>query len=362
MITVDIRAEPVEEPTSTGTKNKFYSGKKVLSYGTPWIFSLGNRSIGKTFYWTCRCINYFKKTGRKFLYVRRYDDDLKLVGTKFFDAVRFKFPHDELGIQGNANGKTGTVFTCNGEPCGMTLALSVALKAKSISLVDYDIILFDEFLPENGRYLPNEVEMALNLYQTVARGNGKVIREDCRFVFIANNVTLNNPYFKELHIREMIKPGTHYVVDPDRAWVVELTNNAVIANEIALTAFGKMIAKTKYGEYALKSQFYMDNTTFIEKPTGNSRYYCTLVWKGREYGVFEYPDAGLMQISKNVDKSCKLIFSLSTADHRPNYMLMFKARQNPVYSYLRFCYNMACVRFDNDDCKMMFLEMMEYQV
>lgn len=340
-------------------KNKFYSGKQVLSYGTPFIFSLGNRSIGKTFYWTCRCINYFKATGKKFLYVRRYDDDLKLVGDKIFDAVAFKFPHDELTVEGT--GKTGTTYYINGVQCGMSLALSVALKAKSISLVDYDIILFDEFLPENGKYLPNEVGMALNLYQTVARGGGKVIREECKFVFIANNVTLNNPYFKELRIRENIKPGTHYVVDPDRAWVVELTTNVAIANEIASTPFGKMISKTKYGEYALKSQYMLDDNTFIEKPKGNSRYYCTLVWKGKEYGVFEFTDAGLLQISKNVDKSCKLIFSLTTADHKPNYMLMFKARQNPVYAYLRYCYNIACVRFDNDDCKLMFLEMMDYQ-
>lgn len=360
----EIRAEPnndegVRTP-SENMKNKFYSGKKVLSYNTPFIFSLGNRSIGKTFYWTCRMINYFKETGRKFLYVRRYDDDLRAVGTKIFDAVRFKFPTDELEVRGS--GKTGTEYYINGELAGMTFALSLAYKAKSISLPDYDIIFFDEFLPENGRYLSNEVEMALNLYQTVARGDGKAIREDCKFIFIANNVTLNNPYFKELHIRENIKTGSHYIVDKDRAWVLELTNNVAIADEIAKTAFGKMIAKTRYGDYALKSQFLMDDSTFIEKPSGNSRYYCTLVWRGKEYGVFEYTDAGVLQISSKVDKSCKLIFSLSTADHKPNYMLLYKSRQNPVYAYLRFCYNIAAVRFDNDDCKIAFLEIMEYQV
>ena len=341
-------------------KNKFYSGKKVLSYGTPFIFSLGNRSIGKSFYWTCRNINYFLKTGRKFLYVRRYDNDLELVGQKFFDAVRFKYPNVELDVSGS--GKTGTTFLCNKEVCGMTMALSLATKAKSISLPDFDTIMFDEFLPENGKYLKNEVELALNLYQTVARGDGKAIRPDVKFIFIANNVTLNNPYFKELRIREQIKQGTKYTVDTDRAWVVELTNNTAIANEVASTPFGKMISKTRYGEYALKSQFYLDDSTFIEKPTGNSRYYCTLAWKGKDYGVYEYTDAGLLQISSKVDKSCKNIFSLSTADHKPNYMLLYKAKNNPIYTYLRFCYDNALIRFDNDDCKSMFLEVMQYQV
>ena len=109
MMNKEIRAEPSNNEgvvTPSDNKNKFYSGKKVLSYGTPFIFSLGNRSIGKTFYWTCRMINYFKQTHRKFLYVRRYDDDLRAVGTKIFDAVRFKFPTDELEVRGS--GKTGT--------------------------------------------------------------------------------------------------------------------------------------------------------------------------------------------------------------------------------------------------------------
>ena len=58
----------------------------------------------------------------------------------------------------------------------------------------------------------------------------------------------------------------------------------------------------------------------------------------------------------------KNIFSLSTADHKPNYMLLYKAKNNPIYTYLRFCYDNALIRFDNDDCKTMFSEVMQYQV
>ena len=81
--------------------NKFYTGKQVLSYGTPFIFSLGNRSIGKTFYWTCRNINKFLHEGKKFIYMRRYDEDLKRVAPSYFDAVAFKFPDVEFEVKGN---------------------------------------------------------------------------------------------------------------------------------------------------------------------------------------------------------------------------------------------------------------------
>ena len=76
--------------------NKFYNGKRVLSFGTPFIFSLGNRSIGKTFYWTTRCIKKYLKSGEQFIYVRRYDNDLKRVAPSFFENVSFKFPDVSL--------------------------------------------------------------------------------------------------------------------------------------------------------------------------------------------------------------------------------------------------------------------------
>lgn len=338
------------------THNKFYTCKKVLSYNTPFIFTLGNRSIGKTFGWTKRNIDVFLAKRRKFIYVRRYEEDLKRVAPSFFDAVAFKFPGHEFAVKGN--GKSGTIFRVDGMVAGMTIALSTATKFKSISLPDYDTIMFDEFLTEDDTYLPDEVGKALGLYQTVARGDGKPIRPEVKFVFIANNVSMNNPYFRELKIRERIRPGTKYTVDTDRAWVVELTNNAEIANEIVQTPFGKMIAKTRYGDFALKSEFYLDNNNFVEKPSGDSRYLCTLQYMGKQYGVYDYYNSGFVWISTKVDKKCKLIFALTTNDHQPNYTMLYKAKYNDVIRFMQFAFENALMRFDNGDSKSMFMDFM----
>lgn len=342
------------------TKNKYYNGKQILSYGTPFLFSLGNRSIGKSFYWTERCINKYLRDGKKFIYMRRYDDDLKRVAPSFFDNVAFKHPDLTLTVGGN--GKSGSPLYINGEQAGITVALSAANKYKSVGMADYDTIFFDEFLPENGEYLPTEVANALSFYQSVARGYGQVIREEVKFVFVANNVTLNNPYFRELGIRDKVRFDTRYTCDADRAWVVELTNNAEIASEIAKTPFGKMIAKTKYGDYALKSQFYLDDSTFVQKPKGASKYYCTLEWAGKAYGLYEYSEEGLIYISNKVDPNCKLVFSMSTADHKPNYVMLYKARYNPIMDFIRYAYDNALLRFENDECKFMFMDFMSYRV
>lgn len=337
----------------------FYNGKTALSYGTPFIFTLGTRSIGKTFYWTKRQINRFLKTGRKFGFVKRYKEDLKSVAEKFFDNNAYEFPDHTFDADGFSSASGGR-FVIDGKVAGYGMTLNKANRMKGISMADVDELIFDEFLPEDGIYLPNEVGAAFSLYQSVARGYGKAIRPEVRFVFIANHVTLNNPYFRELKIRDMYKPGTKILVDPDRGWVAEFTNSDEIAKEISETPFGKMIAKTKYGEYAIKAQFYLDDPTFIAKPNGSGAYVCTLVWNDKEFGVYEYMDDGLLYITHSVDHNCKEIFALTNADHKPNYMIMYRNRMNPMWGYLRYAYDNALIRFQDDECKFMFLEAMDY--
>lgn len=337
----------------------FYNGKQALSYGTPFIFTLGTRSIGKTFYWTKRQINRFLKTGRKFGFVKRYKEDLKSVAEKFFDNNAYEFPDHTFDADGFSSASGGR-FVIDGKVAGYGMTLNKANRMKGISMADVDELIFDEFLPEDGIYLPSEVGAAFSLYQSVARGYGKAIRPDVRFVFIANHVTLNNPYFRELKIRDMYKPGTKILVDPDRGWVAEFTNSEEIAKEISETSFGKMIAKTKYGEYAIKAQFYLDDPTFIAKPNGSGAYVCTLVWNGKDFGVYEYMDDGLLYITHSVDHNCKEIFALTNADHKPNYMIMYRNRMNPMWGYLRYAYDNALIRFQDDECKFMFLEAMDY--
>ena len=342
------------------TTSKFYNARRALSYNTPFIFSLGNRSIGKTFDWTCRCVNNFLHKGSKFIYMRRYDEDLKRTTPSFFDNIQFKYPSTEFQVKGS--GKSGTGLYINGEMAGISIALSLATKYKSIGFADYDIILFDEFLSEDNKYLPDEVDKALSFYQSVARGYGEAIRTDVKFVFLANNVSLYNPYFIDLNILPNIHVGTQYTVDTDRAWVVEFIQNDEIASEIASTPFGKMIAKTKYGDYALKSAYYLDSNVFIEKPEGNAKYYCTLVAHGKKYGIYEYTDQALFYVSEKVDPTCKDIFSLTTDDHRPNYIMIYRNSTNPLYMLLKFAFDNACIRFQNGLCKAMFLEFMAYSV
>lgn len=339
--------------------SKYYDRTKVMSYGTPFIFTLGTRSIGKTFNYTEYVINKYLTTGRKFIIVRRYKEDLKKCGAKFFDNNAFNHPDLTFKAEGFSSAEGGR-FYINDELAGIALSLKEATRFKGVSLADFDTIWFDEFLNEDDDYLNDELGKCFSLYQSVARGYGKSFRPEVRFVFTANHVTFNNPYFRDLHVREQYRAGSKYTVDKDRGWVLEMTDSPEITEEIANSAFGKMIAKTKYGEYSLKAKFYLDDPTFVEKPQGESTYVCSLAWNKMLFGVYEYEEAGYLYISKKYDKNCKSVFSLTTADHKPNYMMMYKSGSNPIVQYLRFAYDNALLRFQDDECKYMFMEFMSY--
>lgn len=341
--------------------SKFYNNTKALSYNTPFIYSLGTRSIGKTFCWTEYVIKKWREQRKKFLIVRRYKEDLKRIAPKFFDNNMFLHKDLTFKAEGFSSAEGGKFFI-NGEQCGTAIALTEANRIKGVSMSDYDTIWFDEFLNEDDDYLKDELGKCFSLYQSVARGYGKAFRPEIKFIFTANHVTFNNPYFRDLHIREQYRTGSKYTVDKDRAWLLEMTDSPEITDEIAKTPFGKMIAKTKYGEYALKAKFYLDDPTFIEKPKGKSDYICSLSWENKLFGVYEYLDEGLLFISQSFDKNCKTAFALTTKDHKPNYTMLYRASTNPVYQYMRFAYDNALLRFQDDECKYMFMEFMSLNI
>lgn len=65
-----------------------------------------------------------------------------------------------------------------------------------------------------------------------------------------------------------------------------------------------------------------DDSTFIQKKTPNSTYLFTMIYKGEKYGVWIDYKEGLEFVSKDIDPSCLLVYSLTMADHSPNTLLL----------------------------------------
>lgn len=280
---------------------------RPLAYNAFLNFITGNRGGGKTYGSKKWLVQHFLKTGQKFVWARRYKTEFADNRT-FFGKVQAEFPQHHLTVSG---GK----YICDGKECGRSVILSTSRMKKGAEYPEFDSIFFDEFLIDKGayHYLPGEVEVFLDLIDTVFRG-----REDVRVFCLANTITQANPYFNYFHI-----------IPPDGAGIVckndvlcEVVADAEYMAAKSASRFGQLISGTAYGQYNISAGFRQDNDAFIEKRSGKCTYLFTLYYKDEQIGVWSNLRAGKIFCSQDTDPSCQLKFTLTLDDMRPNTYLL----------------------------------------
>lgn len=327
----------------------YYNGDKILNNPQPFNFLLGNRGSGKSFFWKRYVLRKFKKYNKKFIYVRRYVSDIKRIINNIFDDVSFLFPDDIITVEGN-----NLLF--NGNIAGYFISVSEFIKYKSTDFSEVDTIMFDEFLPEDGKYLGGksnptlEPELCLNFYQTVARGYNCPIRDSVIFIFISNAVTVNNPYFYFYNIDKKLDYNTKFL--KGNGFNVEINRNESIIQEIENSKFGQLIKGTRYAEYALGNDFYLDSKEFIEDLPGNKKYILTMLWNNNKFGLWLNKN-GLYYLTDIIDTKCKNIYSLTSYDHNDSSVFILNVDKNMIRK-LKLAYAYGNIRFANQRCKNFF--------
>ena len=162
----------------------YYNIDSALSYNALFTMIMGGRGIGKTYSAKKRAIKNFLAKGEQFVYLRRYKTELKKSVPTFFADVAKEFPDHQFKA-------TAKGLYIDEQLAGFCMTLSTQIVEKSTAYPGVTLIIFEEFLidPSSSyHYLRNEVETFLEAYSTVARDR------DVRVVFLANNVSLYNPY------------------------------------------------------------------------------------------------------------------------------------------------------------------------
>lgn len=324
-------------------KSIYYDNATLLSYNRILSFVVGNRGGGKTFNATDWAIRDFLKNGKQFLYVRRYKTEFDKIN-QFFTHIKWKYPDVDFEVKGKK-------FLINGQVAGFAIALSTSQKEKSTAFPDVNKIIFDEFIITNNtyHYLQNEVEVFLDLYETVAR------MRNVRALFIANAITMVNPYFVYFGIK--FPKGSKFV--KGSGWAAELYKNEEFVEKKKQTQFGQLIDKTPYGGYNIDNEFLRDNDQFIEKLTGKAIYWCTILYMGEYYGVWFQPAKGTVYINKNADQEHRLVFCFTTEDHQPNVLLIKGIKNLTMIKRLKDAYTMSLARFSDLQTKTAFYEYMK---
>lgn len=354
---------------------EFYDGTKLLSLkdlngNEPEIFiCTSNRSAGKTTYFNRLLVNRFFNRKEKFCLLYRFAYELDHIADKFFKDIRnLFFPKFYMRAERKAKGIYYElyIFTAKeaelnpknpGILCGYATALNYADQIKKFSHFFSDVcsILFDEFQSETNHYCDMEIEKFISIHTSLARGNGDQVRYLPTYM-ISNPVSLLNPYYVELNISERLKPNTRFL--KGNGFVLEQNFNESASVSQLKSGFNSAFHKNSYVAYASQNIYLNDNTAFVEKPSGHSRYLGTLRYKNIDYAIREFDTLGIIYCDTNADSSFKNRVAVTLDDHTINYV-MLKANQLFIDT-LRYYFDRGCFRFKNLACKEAVLKSISY--
>lgn len=176
-------------------KDGFYSLKEILEKRADINLIISGRSNGKTYSLCKYVLEQYKKHGKKFVYVRRWVDDIKIA-----NAQKLFLPLKDEIEKLFGEGYEVTYYQKqyflkdpegNKEIIGHVLALSESHHQKSVSYTDIGTIFFDEFIQMSGeRILPDELSRYENTLSTIIR-----FHTDIKVFLLANTVSKFAPYF-----------------------------------------------------------------------------------------------------------------------------------------------------------------------
>ena len=341
----------------------YYDGTKLLSLNDingnkPELYlCTTNRTGGKTTYFGRLLVNRFFDKGEKFGLIYRFNYELDDCADKFFKDIGKLFFQDKVMTnKRRASGIYHELFIDN-VSCGYALSLNSCDQLKKYSHLFNDIkrMLFDEFQSESNHYCNDEVRKFISLHTSVARGNGEQIRYVPVFM-LSNPVSIINPYYTELGISNRLRDDTKFLKGD--GYVLEQGYIESASKAQKESGFNRAFARNTYVAYSAECVYLNDNKAFIDKPTGSGRYVGTLRYNGRDYGIREYSDLGIVYCDDKPDFTFKFKITVTTEDHNINYVML--KRNDLFIANMRYLFERGCFRFKDLRCKEVVLKALSY--
>lgn len=351
----------------------YYDGTKLLSMldlngEKPELYlCTTNRTAGKTTYFNRLVVRRFLDNNKdKFSLLYRYNYELDDIADKFFKDIGSLFFQDfTMRSERKSNGiyhelfikRRGDPDEYDGLSCGYGITINSSDQIRKLShfFSDTQRMIFDEFQSESNHYCPNEITKFISIHNSIARGQGSQSRYVPVYM-LSNTVSIINPYYTELGITERLKHDTKFLKGD--GYVLEQGFVESASEALKKSAFNRAFARNDYLAYASENVYLNDNTAFIEKPKGRSKYLCTLRYKQCDYGIREYPDTGYIYASNRPDINNPNRISVTTDDHNVNYVML---RSNQLFiSTLRFYFEKGCFRFQDLKSKEALIKAISY--
>mgnify|MGYP002515377687 CR=1 FL=1 len=320
----------------------YYDYNKIISYNAPVNILIGERGVGKTYGIKDYVIRKYLKKKEKFLYLRRYEAELKSVFQKdFFGDIKAKFPEALLMAKQRK-------FYCNGEVFGYAKRLTEAQDLKSVSFEDISTIIFDEYAIEKNRryYLSSEGMTIAGLLDSVIRN-----RSNVKVFFLMNAVEglEFSPLFTFFDLK--LPYNNDIKLFKENTILVQYMNNTEFRKEREQTLMGKLMKGTLYENYALKNEIIDKSTEFIDKKQGTAKFVFAFIYNNETFGVWNDYKNGKVYVSNDYVPNSSFIFSITLKDSRPNVMMISALSRYDFWKVFLKYFKMGVVYFENQKIK-----------
>lgn len=219
-------------------KDKYYHLDEIKALDADYNIIIGERSNGKSFAVKENCINDYLDDKGNFVYLRRWDMDIKKTNIdKYFadEELVKKLKKKTNGLYDCLSYYGGDIYMSKHinrktieriDLCGFSMSLSGGTHFKSVTPPNVKNIIFEEFITDD-MYLEDEITLFFNLISTVAR------RRKVKVWLIGNTISRLCPYFDEwgLTNTKKQKKGT---IDVYTHKVDTIINGHSVSNEIKI--------------------------------------------------------------------------------------------------------------------------------
>lgn len=318
----------------------WYDLNNALSKNRLYTFIIGNRGGGKTFACQKWAIKDYIKTrsrdgeGKRFIWLRRYGSEVKEIKDKWCSsALMNEFPNNTITFRG------AKIFV-DGEEAGVIMALSTSLRVKSVSYDLYDKIIFDEFVIDVGslRYIKDEAILFNEFAETVIR-----LRDDVRCVFIANAISIINPYFTFYNIKpDISKEFTLY-----QDICIHLYKSEEFIEVKKKTRFGRLNANNRYGQYAIDNAFLRDDYNFIKERPKDLIYIMTVLYDREKYGCWWSKKDNEYYFDDIIEPKCNTILCVNVDEFEEKALYKKSMHLKPRTEILKIYFNEGKIYFND---------------
>lgn len=247
------------------------------------IVYLVKDGCGKSFGAKKYVIEQYNKKRSQFLYLRRYDNEIKEIFEKtknqkdFFDDIKETFPKNKLKAENRK-------FYIDGEIFGFAKRMTEAQDLKSSVYQNVKTIIIDEYPIENTRhrhYLQNEGMVILGIIDSIIRN-----RSDIK-IFILGNAVEGLEYSPLFSFFNLSLPyNSDIKLFKDNLILVQYMDNEEFRKDRENTLIGKLAKGTLYEKYALQNKILDKNKNFIEKKNGSAKFSFAIIYEGETYGIW----------------------------------------------------------------------------